>query len=227
MSINQLYHTSLQRLRQLCPSERITRLRTFAWLIAGIMRSKSVQLSHIALKIPARAKQTSIVRRFSRLLANGVLRVREWYAPIARATLHSQARSTGELRLIMDSTKVSFAHQLLLVALAYKRRAIPIGWTWRKGAKGHSSARVQIALLAYIRSLLPTNVPVVIVGDSEFEAGELQAQLDEWGWGYVLRQKPNNQVQAPDQRSWQAFGTLLTRAGQSIWMAGARLTRKH
>jgi hypothetical protein len=227
MSINHLYHTSLQRLRQLCPSERITRLRTFAWLIAGIMRSKSVQISHIALKIPARAKETSIVRRLERLLANGALRVREWYAPIARAWLHSQARSTGELRLIMDSTKVSFAHQLLLVALAYKRRAIPIGWTWRKGAKGHSSARVQIALLAYIRSLLPTNVPVVIVGDSEFEAVELQAQLDEWGWGYVLRQKPNNQVQTADQRRWQAFGGLVRHAGQSVWVAAGCLTRKH
>jgi hypothetical protein len=88
---------------------------------------------------------------------------------------------TGKVRLIVDSTKVSFAHQLLMVAVAFQRRAIPIAWTWRKGAKGHSSARVQIALLACVRSLLPPNVPVVVVGDSEFEAGALQAQLDEWG----------------------------------------------
>ena len=78
MSINQLYHTSLQQLRQLCPSERITRLRTFAALMAGIMRSKSVQLSHIALTIPGCAKETSIVRRLERLLDNRALRVREW-----------------------------------------------------------------------------------------------------------------------------------------------------
>jgi len=145
MSINHLYHTSSQQLRQLRPSERITRVRTFAWLLSGIMRSKSVQLSQIALKIPGRAKQLSIVRRLERLLDTAALRVREWYAPIARAWLQSAARATGEVRLIMDTTKVSFAHQLLMVALAYKRRAIPIGWTWRKGAKGHSSARVQIA----------------------------------------------------------------------------------
>lgn len=227
MSINRLYHTSLQQLRQLRPRERITRLRTFAALMAGIMQSKSVQLSHIALKIPSRAKELSIVRRLERLLDTGALRVREWYAPIARSWLHSAARTTGELRLIVDSTKVSFAHQLLMVALAYKRRAIPIAWTWRKGAKGHSSARVQLALLAYVRSLLPKNVRVVIVGDSEFESGDLQARLDEWGWDYVLRQKPNNQVQTSEQRHWQAFGTLLTRAGQSVWVEGGRLTRKH
>lgn len=176
---------------------------------------------------PASAKELSITRRLERLLDNGALRVRAWYRPIAISWLHSAARTTGEVRLIVDTTKVSFAHQLLMVALAYQRRAIPIAWTWRKGAKEHSSARVQIALLAYVRSLLPPKVRVVIVGDSEFEAGELQAQLERWGWGYVLRQKPNNQVQVSDQPEWQAFGTLVTRAGQSVWVAGARLTRKH
>jgi hypothetical protein len=227
MSINQLYHTSLQQLRQLRPKERITRVRTFAALMAGIMQSKSVHLSHIALKIPSCAKELSITRRLERLLDNGALRVRAWYAPIARAWLASAARTTHEVRLIVDTTKVSFAHQKLMVALAFQRRAIPIAWTWRKGAKGHSSAIVQIALLAYVRSLLPPNVPVVLVGDSEFEAGDLQAQLDVWGWGYVLRQKPNNQVQEPEEHSWQAFRNLVARAGQSVWVAGARLTRKH
>jgi hypothetical protein len=92
MSINHLYHTSLQQLRQLRPRERITRVRTFAALMAGIMQSKSVQLSHIALTVPGRAKEPSITRRLEQLLDNGALRVREWYRPIACAWLHSAAR---------------------------------------------------------------------------------------------------------------------------------------
>jgi hypothetical protein len=227
MSINHLYHTSLQQLRQLRASERITRLRTFAALMSGIVQSRSVYLSQIALKIEGRAKELSIVRRLERLLANAALRVRDWYMPIVRAWLHSQARTTGEVRLILDSTKVSFAHQLLMVALAFQRRAIPIAWTWRKGARGHSSARVQIALLAYVRTLLPKNVAVLVVGDSEFEAGELQAQLERWGWRYALRQKPNNQVQRAEQSSWQAFRALVKCPGQSVWVAAGRLTQRH
>ena len=227
MSINQVYHTSLQQLRQLRPKERITRVRTFAALMSGILQSRSVHLSHIALKLPGRAKELSSVRRLERLLTNRALHVRAWYAPIARSWLHSAARTTGEVRLIVDTTKISFAHQQLTVALAFQRRAIPIAWTWRKGAKGHSSARVQIALLAYVRSLAPPTVPVVVVGDSEFESGDLQAQLDEWGWGYVLRQKPNNQVQTAEQPDWQALRSLVRRAGQSVWVAAGRLTRKH
>jgi hypothetical protein len=162
-----------------------------------------------------------------RLLENRALCVREWYLPIAISWLDSAARTSGEVRLIIDTTKVSFAHQKLMVALAFQRRAIPIAWTWRRGAKGHSSARLQIALLAYVRRLLPKDVPVLLVGDSEFEAGALQAQLEAWGWGYVLRQKPNNQVHRAEEPSWQAFRDLVTRAPQSVWVRGARLTRKH
>jgi hypothetical protein len=211
------------------PTERIMRVRTCAALMAGIMQSKSVQLSQIALKIPGPAKEPSITRRLERLLDTRALRVRAWYAPIARAWLVSAARTTGEVRLIIDTTKVSFAHQLLMVALAFQRRAIPIGWTWRKGAKGHSSVRVQIALLASVRSLLPKNVKLVIVGDSEFEAGELQAQLDVWGWSYVLRQKPTDRLQSQGEAEAfsDEFSAGLVAGGEpSAWqrlMASLRL----
>jgi hypothetical protein len=56
MSTNQLHHTWLQRIRQLRPDERVTRLRNFAWLLTGIYQSHSVHLSKIAGKIPGPAK---------------------------------------------------------------------------------------------------------------------------------------------------------------------------
>jgi hypothetical protein len=55
--------------------------------------------------------------------------VREFYEPIARQWLEAQFRKIGEIHLIVDGTKVGFAHQLLMVSLAYRRRAIPIAWT--------------------------------------------------------------------------------------------------
>jgi len=76
MSINQLYHTWFERITQLRPGERITRLRNLTWLIVGIFQSRSVHLNKIATKIPGQAKQLSIVRRLSRFLANPALRPR-------------------------------------------------------------------------------------------------------------------------------------------------------
>ncbi len=235
MSTNHFYHTSLQQLRQLRASERITRVRAFAALMSGIMHSRSVHLSQIALKIEGRAKELSIVRRLERLLDNRAIDVREWYAPIAISWLHSQARTTGEVRLILDSTKVSFSHQQLMVALAFQRRAIPIVWTWRKGAKGHSSAGVQIALLSYVRNLLPKDVSVLVVGDSEFEGGELQAQLELWGWSYALRvrlsvllagiRQPGQLPRAERVGRGRIFDATPSPAGQSAGALGRRRRR--
>jgi hypothetical protein len=227
MSINRVYHTSLQQLQQLHPHQRITRLRTLAALMAGILLAKSVHLAHIALRIPGKATERSIVRRLERLLDNPALRVRPLYEPFARAWLLAQARSTAQVRLIIDASKVSFSHRLVMVAVAFRRRAIPIAWTWQPGAKGHCSARVQLALLSVVRQLMPLDVRVTLVGDSEFEACEVQEQLQAWGWSYVLRQKPNNQVQAAETPEWQAFGQQVEQAGQHLWLEGARLTRTH
>jgi hypothetical protein len=121
MSANCLYHTWFKRIRQLRPQERITRLRNLVWLMVGIYQSRSVHLSDIANKIPSRAKELSIARRLSRFLTNPAVRVRDWYAPVARKLLQSMAQTVGEIRLIADGTKVGFNHQLLMMAIAYRR----------------------------------------------------------------------------------------------------------
>jgi hypothetical protein len=54
--------------------------------------------------------------------------------------LQAMADTVGEIRLIADGTKVGFGHQLLMVSVAFRRRAIPIAWTWVRKSRGHSSA---------------------------------------------------------------------------------------
>ena len=124
MPINELYNTWKMRIRQLRPNERITRIRNITWLIVGIYQSRSVCLSRVAGKIPTSAKLLSTTRRMSRLLSNPAIQVREWYEPIAREWLETQFRHIGEIRLIVDGTKIGFGHQLLIVGLAYRKRAI-------------------------------------------------------------------------------------------------------
>lgn len=126
MPTNHLYHTWFHQIRELHPDQRISRVKSFVWLMIGIYKSRSVYLSRVAGKIPGQAKLPSIVRRLARLLDNPAVQVREWYEPIARQWLATQFRAIGEIHLIVDGTKVGFAHQLLIVALAYRKRTIPI-----------------------------------------------------------------------------------------------------
>jgi hypothetical protein len=227
MSANHLYHTWLQRTRQLLPDARITRLRNFVWLMVGIYHSRSIHLSDVASKIPGRAKGLSTVRRLSRFLANRRVRVREWYAPIAGRLVESMAHTVGEIRLVTDSTKVGFHHQLLMVAIAYRRRALPLAWTWVRGGRGHSSAYKQRVLLAHVRSLIPSGIPVTLVGDSEFGAVPVMQQVERWHWRYVLRQKAHHGIQLLNSSTWQPLGQMISQPRQSLWLGPALLTSRH
>ncbi len=226
MSINPLYDTWKTQIMELRPGQRITQVRAFVWLIVGIYMSRSVCLSRIAFKIPGAAKLVSTTRRLSRLLDNPAIRVREWYEPIARHWLEAQHRCLGEIRLIVDGTKVSFGHQLLMVALAYRNRSIPIAWTWVKQPRGHSSAIKQLALLAYVRQLLPRSAVVILVGDTEFGPVEVLKQLDHWCWFYVLRQKSDTGVWLNHLNEWRTFGSFVSKAGNSVWLGPGYLTKK-
>jgi len=185
MPTNRLYDTWKRRIMELRPGQRVTQIRNFIWLIIGIYQSRSVCLSRIAGKIPGPAKLLSTTRRLSRLLDNAAIRVREWYEPIAREWLETQWRHSGEIRLIVDGTKVGFGHQLLMVCLAYRKRAIPIAWSWVNHVRGHSGADKHLALLTYVRSLIPRKAAVILVGDREFGAVTILRQLDRWRWFYV------------------------------------------
>ena len=226
MPINQLYDTWILRIQELRPGQRITQVRNFVWLLVGIHQSRSVTLSLIAGKIPGTAKRLSTVRRLSRFLDNPALQVRSWYEPIARQWLDAQFQHVGEIRLLVDGTKVGFGHQLLIVCLSYRKRAIPIAWTWVKHVKGHSKARKQLALLAYVRSLIPAAAAVILVGDCEFGSVAVLRQLDRWSWFYVLRQQADTGVWFSEAEGWQAFASHIQRAGQSLWLGRGCLTIK-
>jgi hypothetical protein len=189
--------------------------------------SRSVQLHRVAGKIPGSAKQVSVTRRLSRFLDNSAVRVRLWYEPVARSLLQYLADTVGEIRLIADGTRIGNKHQLLLISVAFRHRAIPIVWTWVKQARGHSSAWRQCALLNYVRRLLPDGVPVLLVGDSEFGAVRVVRLIEAWHWRYVLRQTAQELVQLAGQRDWQPFGKLVIQPGAQRWCPGSRFTAKY
>jgi hypothetical protein len=225
MPINKVYDTWKRKIQQLRPKERVSRVKTMAWLMAGIFASRSVQLGRVASKIPGSAWRNSVVRRLERLVANGHIRVREWYELVIKPIL--VAHSGREYRLVVDGSKVGPWHQLLLVSLAYRHRTIPVAWMWVPKSRGHSSAARQLALLGYVCSLLPSDAQVLLVGDQEFGAIDVLKQLDQWHWHYVLRQR-SSQLFRPDANTpWKAFGDVIQKAGQQGWLGQVEYTQQY
>jgi len=225
MPINETYRTWIQRICEVRPKQRKTQVQNFVWLVVGIFHSHSVSLSKIAGKVMSTAKNVSTVRRLSRFLASPAVDVRSWYRSIAKAWLLSQFEQVGEIRLIVDGTKIGFGHQLLMVSLAYRRRAVPMAWSWVRHVRGHSSGRQQVSLLKYVGSLIPQNAPVFLVGDSEFGSIAVLRQLEQWHWFFVLRQKGNTGLWINEQVGWQRMEWFVQHVGQSTWCSNAYLTQ--
>lgn len=231
MTTNPLYDAWEAWLTQHWPQERITRLRAAAALIMGVFQGRSVHLGRIAAEVPGEAKAPSQERRLARFLDNAAICPKRWYGTIAGWWLAWWGRTHGEVVLIVDGTRISRHHQLLMVALALPGRALPLAWTWMNCARGHSSRQKQLALLARVHALIPAHIPVVLVGDSEFGAVAVMRHVHEvWHWHYVLRQKSNNQVctrpDAPDA-VWQNFDELVIHAGAMRFVPQGLLTQEH
>jgi hypothetical protein len=101
------------RLAQLWSEERDSRIKNMVYLVMGIWGARSVQTGRIAAHVPVKAKKMSLVRRLERFLSNGAVRVREWYEPVARGII-AAASAAGEIHLVLDTTKVSPHHRLLM-----------------------------------------------------------------------------------------------------------------
>lgn len=216
-------------LMQRFPQMRITCVRNAATFAMGLFQGGSVHLSKIAAEVPGDAQLLSVERRMSRFLDNSALSPELWFDPIAIWWLQWCSQTQKELVILADGSKVSAHHQLLMIALALPNgRALPLVWGWLDCAKGHSSATQQLALLTRLHALVPRNVPVTVVGDTEFgPVAVLQQLTTGWHWNYVMRQKSSNQVRTTPEAEWQPFEALVTCAGSSCFAPNGLLTKQH
>lgn len=221
-----LYGSLYLRLVQLWPEEVDSRIVNMVYLLMGMWGGRSVQTGRIAAHAPVKAKKQSVVRRLERFLSNGAVRVRDWYEPIAREII-AAASVAGEIHLVLDTTKVSSHHRLLMVGLAYRRRVLPLAWTWVSTPRGHSSAAKQVALLRYVRSLIPAGIQVSLVGDCEFGHTAVLEAMHLWQWNYALRQSGQLLVQLPGSSQRVRLDSLITRRGEWRFIAGVKLTAAH
>jgi len=215
-----------QTVMQQIPDDCESRLSNMLWLMTGMYASESVHLNKIARSIPLRAKKLSIVRRLRRFLNNEAVDVEAWYRPWAKWLIKS-ASSDGKLHLVVDTTKVSAHHRLLMVSVAYHRRTLPLMWDWVEYSRGRCTTQLQCDLLKRLDPLIPSGVRVSIVGDSEFNHPDLIELLKGWSWDYALRQKGNTVFQQAESDQWQSINSLPIKPGQVHWFEDVALTATH
>lgn len=224
-------------IEQHLPPLRKTRRRNLAHLTAGLYRAEHVYLSAVADEIPGSAKQSSKTRRLRRFLANEEVDPGQWYRPVARQLLR-QAAEGGPLRLLVDTLELTGERRLLVAALAYRRRGLPIWWHVDRKA-GVTGGEKQEAFLKELTDLVPSGTEAILIGDGEFHSVGLLRAAKQNGWAYCVRLHAdtylrdwNPDSQAIDSKeaapgAWRECRALDPEEGTGRSLQGVSITKDH
>jgi hypothetical protein len=216
----QVYYTVLKQIDHWLPQERVTRRRNLALLVVGLYLGASVNLARIVRHWPQPGQLVSLTNRLRRFLSNKRVSPQGLYEPFVRCLLASRAGQP--VRLIIDTTQVGRYHRALVVALAYRRRAIPLAWSIHPHHSGNTKVVEQTALLAYLYGHMPSDASVSLVGDSAFRTGDLFLWLQRRGWQFVIRQRKEVYIRTA-HTPWQPISDIPLAKGETkvvgpVWM---------
>lgn len=172
-------------IEQHLPPLRKTRRRNLARLTAGLYRAGHVHLSAVADQIPGAAKQSSKTRRLRRFLANEEVDPSRWQKPVAKRLLRRAAES-GPSDPLVDALELTGDRRLLVAALAYRRRALPIWWHVDR-KDGVTGGEKQEAFLEELADLVPSAAEATLIGDGELHSVDLLRAAQQNGWAYCVR----------------------------------------
>ena len=179
-----LYDTLITILGQYTSWRDKRHFYTMAWMVLGVICSKTISLTAWAPYVKGRARYAqSTVRRFRRWLDNERIQVHQLYGVIIQEAISQWDEKI--LYLALDSSMLWNEYCLIRLSIIYRGRAVPLIWQVIK----HPSSSVGFAtyrqLLDKAYWLLPSQAEVVFLADRGFADTTLMDYLTsvlEWQW---------------------------------------------
>src|SRR5690349_22431476 len=115
------------------PGQNKKQREGLALLVATALDVRDVNLMELAAALPRAAERLDMRYQWiSRLLANPLIDTGEVVAPCAREVLARASAPAHTLVLIIDQSQVNAAHQMVMVSLRVRGRALPLAWRVKK-----------------------------------------------------------------------------------------------
>ena len=177
----------------------LKRINTLSGLISGMIRKGSSHLpdigSGICKNIDAHSKTTAAKRFVENKWTDYETHFLPYLSAFVRGIVACLTDLSKGITLVIDGSQMGKDNAALMISLVWSGRGIPICWTVKKGGKGHFKVddhlKVLKKVIEIMTSLLPSNVPVTLLGDGEFDSIELQQLCLSVNWNYVLRTARN------------------------------------
>lgn len=181
----------VEEFKRVLPWQRKTQRESLALLTATMLDVRSANLMDLAAALPRDADRTDMRYQWiSRVLGNALIDPDAVMKPFAREVLARAAADGQPLVLILDQSKLSDRHQVLMLALRHGERALPLAWRV-EATKGPIGFGVQKDLLEAVAPWLPEGVPVCLMADRFYGTADLISLCQGLGWDYRLRLKGN------------------------------------
>lgn len=169
------------------PKQRKTQRGKLGVLVATMLDVRSANLMDLAASLPRPCALVS--KRYQwieRFLANPLVDVDAVMAPYGREVLARLGAGGARVVLMIDQSKASELHQMVMVSARVGGRALPLAWRVRQtqGAIGFAEQR---AALDAVRAMLPEGIAPVLMGDRFYGSPDLIAWCRRQGWGWRLR----------------------------------------
>jgi hypothetical protein len=208
-------------LKEKLPKQRKTQRGKLALLVATMLHVRSANLVELAAGLPLETDRTDMRYQWIvRFLANTLVCCDTVMEPFARDVI-ARVVADGSLTLIMDQTKASDRHQILMLSLRWGERALPLAWRVEEteGAIGFATQR---ALLDVVAGWLPPRIEVALMADRFYGTPDLIGWCAARSWNYRLRLKGN--LTALSAGQWTTTGEMA-RSGRH-YFEGIELTAK-
>ena len=192
--------------------------------VYGLFKARSCHLGKVADELPLEGQKDSLIQRLKRWLMNDHLDVPQLYRQLMIPWLASWS-SGNELILIFDRFDEASRFNVLLLAIAFRGRALPLTWQILSH-KGSCSFAEQKSLLERVLPDLPATAAIALMGDGEFRSIELFTYARTQGWDFCLGHKGNTFIFRPDEERWQRLDTLEVQPGKPIYLEGIKLTQQ-
>jgi hypothetical protein len=199
--INAIALGLVDEFKRVLPHQRKTQRENLALLVATMLDVRSANLMDLAAGLPRKADRDDMRYQWiSRVLANKHIDPDEVMAGFAKDVLGAQAASSEPIVLIMDQSKLSDRHQVLMLAIRYGNRALPLAWRVEV-TLGNIGFDSQKDLLDVVAKWLPEGAKVCLMADRFYGTPDLIGWCKTNTWDYRIRLKANLKIFAGSPHS--------------------------
>jgi len=199
--------------------------KTLAWMMVGLICSKTVSLGAWTPFVVSQAQYAqSLVRRFRRWLDNNRITVEPLYGPLIEQAVVGWVGK--RMYVALDTSMLWNTYCLIRLSVIYRGRAVPLGWRVIEHGSAAVSFETYQDLLTEAKSRLPFACKVVFLADRGFADTQLMGHLRGLGWHFRIRIKSTFWIY-PSHLAPFRVGEIALKPGYLSCWQEVSITDKH